>query len=328
MLKYTAALDAEFIYQGECKTLDYLPVSPSGIVSPALISKACLNLLNAEILIVDLGAHIKPQCPYLAFRDLPSRDISSGQAMSYEEVLDLFNAGKKLAEELKTKKYPEIIIAECVVGGTTTALGLLSALGYECYGILSSSFPDGNHELKETLVRAGLKRASELNSNFDLLVQEDPLHAVAALGDPIQAWIAGLSITLSKNSVNHTLAGGTQMLAVKALIKKLKDACQFDVQIVTTPWVVEDKSANFKRLAAQCFATEYHYAQIFDILNLPKLNQEIELLSQKSCTRPLKFSEIVELYSQGHVKEGVGMGALLHSLLSCTALTDHAKLSL
>ena len=40
MLPYTAALDAEFIYHGYTKTLDKLPVSPNGIVSPALISKA------------------------------------------------------------------------------------------------------------------------------------------------------------------------------------------------------------------------------------------------------------------------------------------------
>ena len=109
MLPYTAALDAEFIYYGHTNTLDKLPVSPNGIVSPTLISKACLNLLGMDILIVDTGAHIKPQCPYISIREKPSRDISTGQAMDYDEVNELYQAGKKFTETIKS--YNQIIVA-------------------------------------------------------------------------------------------------------------------------------------------------------------------------------------------------------------------------
>ena len=206
MLQYTAALDAEFIYHGRTKTLDSLPVSPEGIVSPALISKACLNLLEIPVVIIDAGAHIKPQCPYIQVRTEPAADIATGQAMSEAEVTELIETGRELAQDFD--KFDELIIAECVVGGTTTALGLLSALGFDCLDMMSSSLPNGNHNLKKKLIKQCL-------INFE--TSFEPTRAIARAGDPMQALTLGL---LEAAGDKVTLAGGSQTLAIAAALQK------------------------------------------------------------------------------------------------------------
>lgn len=300
MLRYTAALDAEFIYHGKSITLDKLPVSPSGIVSPALISRACLNLLGANIHIVDLGAHIKPQCPYLSYREEPSACPSTGQAMSLSEVEALYVAGRNFAHQFN--QDDDLVVAECVVGGTTTALGLLRALGYECQGMISSSIPQGNHELKNKIIHQGLIASSSRHDN--------PLAAVAALGDPMQAFAAGLALEANARKQSVSLAGGSQMLAVHALIDKLGE--HESIVLEPSPWVVNDNSARFMDLQRR--VAPGAKLRVFDLsqkLLLSDLDAEIKKLSFNACEREIGLEEICAQYDQGHVKEGVGMGALL-----------------
>lgn len=300
MLRYTAALDAEFIYHGQTKTLDKLPVSPNGIVSPALISKACLNLLGIPSVIIDAGAHIKPQCPYIQVRKEPAKDIATGQAMTISEVEELISTGHELAKEFAD--FDELIIAECVVGGTTTALGLLTALGYDCFDMISSSFPDGNHGLKKQIIEQGLSR-----SIFTTLRRDKPLEAIAAMGDPMQALATGL-VQGSKQKI--TLAGGTQMLAVAALLQRLEAGSSKlkDLQISTSPWIINDKSAKFNELH-QLVCPEIHVKSFELPASSFQLAQTVEKLSE------LKLETILARYNEGHVKEGVGMGALLNVIL-------------
>ncbi len=312
LLPYTAALDAEFIYHGYTKTLDKLPVSPNHIVSPALISKACLNILNIPLVIIDAGTHIKPQCPFIQVRKQVSADTSSGEAMSIADTHELFQTGKELAEEFKG--FDELIIAECVVGGTTTAFGLLSGLGYDCSNMISSSFPNGNHALKETLVKQGLAKA-QINKS-------DPLSAVAALGDPMQALVAGLALG---SQAKITLAGGTQMLAVGALVQRIiekevsildtslrgaqRRSNLNDIQIITTQWVIKDKSAQFTELHQLCCPQiNVKHSSIDSSCARHRLKNEIQKLSNTD------LEQILDRYDEGHVKEGVGMGALLDLL--------------
>lgn len=303
MLRYTAALDAEFIYHGKSKTLDKLPISPHGIVSPALIAKACLNLLDADIHIVDLGAHIKPQCEYISYRAKPSACPSTGKAMSLDEVEALFAEGKNFSA--KFSQDEELIIAECVVGGTTTALGLLRALGYDCKDMISSSIPEGNHELKEKIIEEGLLGAPPCNNN--------PLAAVAAMGDAMQAFAAGLAIQANQSGIGISLAGGSQMLAVQALINRL-EANTPNISIKPSPWVVNDKSGKFTQL--QQLVCPKSLVEVFDLSQkhkLKDLDNEIKKLSLNACEREIGLEEICKQYDLGHVKEGVGMGALIQT---------------
>ena len=51
-----------------------------------------------------------------------------------------------------------LILGECVVGGTTTALAILTGLGIEAVGKVNSSHPVCNHEQKWAVVQAGLEK--------------------------------------------------------------------------------------------------------------------------------------------------------------------------
>jgi predicted ATP-grasp superfamily ATP-dependent carboligase len=80
------------------------------------------------------------------------------------------------------------LLGESIPGGTTTALGILVALGYDAWGKVSSASPSNPHRLKEVVVREGLERSG-------LRVDEarhDPLRAVSALGDPVHVSMAWL----------------------------------------------------------------------------------------------------------------------------------------
>jgi uncharacterized protein (TIGR00303 family) len=301
LLKYTACLDAEFIYHGELKTLKRLPVSPSGIVSPALISKACLNLLDTKITIIDAGAHVKPQCPTVELRAKPSADISHGHAMTLAEAEELYNKAQDFASAIDPSE--EVIIAECVVTGTTTAYALLRGLGYSCQGLLSSSVLGGNHELKEQIVERAL---------VNFVRSNNPLHIVAQLGDPMQIVATALSLKLRELGTKINLAGGTQMLAVKALIDRIADRPLRYPQLNPSSWVLNDNSADFRRLLSLCsLNTELDYTENFYDENL---DEEVQRLSEITADKRINLKEIFSEYDKGHVKEGVGMGGLLLAL--------------
>ena len=307
LLPYTSALDAEYLEFGEVKSLDNVPVSPNGIVSPVLITKACLELTGAEYKIIEAGSHIKPQinlnlANYIDLEMRPSESIDTGEAMSIEAVQQAYSKGRKIAKEIISDKNL-YVIGECVVGGTTTALGVLRALGYKCEGLISSSIPDGNHDLKDSLISKGLEKINREQ------ITRNPLLAIAAMGDPMQAVVLGMVEEFLKNKKKVILAGGTQMM----VIAKLAELLNFNLEnlsIGTTPWVINDKSA-----------------AVF------KLSEEIELktpvLSFKLDEEIEKSNPIFKAYSQGHVKEGVGAGGLMTHLLSCnTVFQNHLNTKL
>lgn len=353
MLRYTAKLDAEFIAsslnnichceEGEARRRnpdlhrtgslrrpygtprddrELLPVSPHGIVSPALIVKACLNLLAAEILILDLGSHEKPNCDYISIHSRPSADITQQDALSLEDSLALYSRGQKfISKEIFDygfdPKIHEPIIAECLVGGTTTALGLLTALGHNCNELISSSFPAGNFSVKEQIIQEAINRASNEYENFCIKVKDEPLIASTALGDALQPFIAGMICAASTNNLPMTLGGGSQMLAIKTLsdhlfMKESKKIRNDLIKIITTPWIYFDLAANFQKLKEIVSNdTIIDIPDIEKVLHNKSLNQEVESLSEEFLSRKLTLQEIIDNYNQGHVKEGIGLGAIL-----------------
>jgi uncharacterized protein (TIGR00303 family) len=136
-----------------------------------------------------------------------------------------------------------------VPGGTTTALALMLALGLDAAGRVSSSMAANAHALKEATARQGLAHVDSA------VVARAPLQAVAAVGDPMQAAVAGLALAAS-DRVPVLLAGGTQMAAVLALMHALRAAegRALDprrVAIATTRWVLADPTADLPGLVAQ-----------------------------------------------------------------------------
>lgn len=284
--RLTPAADAEALVLGHTLSVDKLPVSPLGVVSPVVISRACLRLAGLAPHIVNCGAFVTPQVPLLDFGNVPAAAISTGRAMPPDSVRELFGRGYELGLK-ESKESESIVLAECVPGGTTSALGVLIALGYGARRALSGSIPDCNHDMRFQLVEQGMRNASLQPG------EADPMAILAALGDPMQPFVAGMAIAACKNTT-VILAGGSQMLAVYALCKALDPAYDTVIKdsaigIVTTKWVAFDKHAT-----------------------IPDLCREIDAPMAASCP---DFNQSrhpgLQLYECGNVKEGVGAGAAM-----------------
>jgi uncharacterized protein (TIGR00303 family) len=256
-----------------------------------------------DLKVIDCGSFHKPQVDCLQLSNQVANCPSTGAALPEDLVHDLFSQGLTLGEKIaKTRSH--LVVAECVPGGTTTALALLTALGYQVQGLLSSSLPSCNHAQRHALVESGL--ASTKHSSSEL--QKDGLLAVSALGDPMQAVAAGMAISASAR-IPVYLAGGSQMLAVWALIRALAGEDQLksvkrNILVMSTKWVAHDPTAGVYRLAQMLDAP-------FAVAS-PDFHE-----SSKAGLRA---------YEEGNVKEGVGAGASM-CLARAAGFGDRAILS-
>ena len=278
---YTPAVDAEYLFHGRPLSLDQIPVTPEGIPTPALITRAALNSSNIPFIVVDAGSYVEPKIPHV---DLPSRVVGEridlGRALPHEAARNLFEESKILADEL-ARLAELIILGESIPGGTTTALGILIALGYEAWGMVSSSAPENPQTLKQEIVRRGLKRSSGLPGR-------DPFEAVARLGDPVHISMAGFLAGAVERDARIILAGGTQMAAVLAIAKHAKVSLEGRVLIGTTRWLLSDDSSDLVGLVKMIHPNTPIVAYDLDFSNAPH--------------------EGLRYYERGYVKEGVGAG--------------------
>ncbi|MEH2371383.1 nicotinate-nucleotide--dimethylbenzimidazole phosphoribosyltransferase [Nostoc sp.] len=330
--KYTACADAEFLYYGPEHKAQYpLPPLAAG-ASPVLISRAVFESLKIPINLFNAGLPQPPAVPVIDLGGAPAKCLSGGAAMEITTVHHLFEQGLLWGERLAANiQQGYLIVGECVVGGTTTALAILTGLGIDAAGKVNSSHPVCNHAQKWALVQAGLEKMrgsreqgrqgrqgeqGEINfqsqiQNPKLVLSEvevsqiqnsvDPLQLVAAVGDPMQVVVAGMAIAASR-SCGVMLAGGTQMLAVYALMSAIAQAYALSWQpeavvVGTTRWVAEDPTGATVDLA----------------LNLGKIS-----LTPTGGTPPLLATHLsfadshypqLRAYEQGFVKEGMGAGA-------------------
>ena len=282
--KYTAIADAEFLAKGVQENYQYpLPILTAG-VSPTFITRAVIEALEIPVYIFNAGLPHPPTVKAIDLQGKPANCLSSGRALDLEIVRRLFEGGlawgKKLAD-----RADYLIIGECVVGGTTTAQALLMGLGIEARGMVNSSHPQCNHQQKWSIVETGLSK-----SNLPDKLQ-DPLRVVAAVGDPMQIVVAGMAISASSCG-GVMLAGGTQMLAIYALIEAISDYHGISVQLSqitvgTTRWVAEDPTGNTIGLAKE-------------IGGVPLLGTGLNFATSRYPS--------FRIYEEGYVKEGVGAG--------------------
>lgn len=276
---YTPPADAELLLLGKCKCIAGVPVTPEGIPTPALITMSALRLADIPVLVASGGLKVKPHVPFLELGGYPGNDIRTGTAVkNVEEVIQR----AKLAGEHLAKAADYLVIGESIPGGTTTALGVLMAMGVNAEGKVSSSMPVNPHGLKVDTVRAGLAAAGE---RFGSLA-ENPVRAISCVGDPMMPAFAGLVIGAAAQ-VPVLMAGGTQMTAVLAVVNALEPDVLCNVAIGTTKWVACDVSADIKGIVAQ-------------IADVPVLAADLDFGSSR-------FSGL-KAYEQGVVKEGVGAG--------------------
>lgn len=281
--KITALADAECLVNGLGTSPRFaLPPLQAG-ASPALIARAVVANQGIPRRVFNAGL---PQAPAVTQVDLggePAQCLSTGHALPLDMVRHLWRQGLHWGEVLGADPSGYLLLAECVVGGTTTALALLTGLGWEAMGRVNSSHPTCNHQQKQTLVDQGLNSAPP-----DLA---HPLAVVAAVGDPMQPVVAAMALAASRHKP-VMLAGGTQMLAVYALMVAMAQAEDYpwhptQVVVGTTRWVTDDPTG--------------------DTVGLARLVGACLLATQLSFQD--SSYEALRAYEAGFVKEGVGAGA-------------------
>jgi uncharacterized protein (TIGR00303 family) len=282
--QYTAVADAEFLALGVHPHPQYaLPPLQSG-ASPVLISRAVVKAQQLPLYLFNAGLPYPPSVACIDLGGAPARCLSQGNALDAAIVQHLLRQGLQWGEKLAaaaTDSY--VILSECVVGGTTTALAILTGLGWDAIGKVNSSHPICNHQQKWELVQAGLSCA------FSSLAVA-PLPLIAAVGDPMQIAVAGMAIAASRRC-GVMLAGGTQMLAVYALIQAIAQAESLawhpeQIVVGTTRWVAEDPTGDTVGLA--------------QLLKAPLLATQLSFAQSRY--------EALAAYERGFVKEGVGAG--------------------
>jgi len=279
---YTPTLDVEYLVLGKPSTVDVLPITPEGIPTPALITRAVLNIVKAPHIIVDCGVFKRPSIPVVT---LPHAviggriDVEYALPEGYGEKL--FRDGKVLANMLASKNCL-FVVGESMPGGTTTAMAIMEALGFKAIGRVSSASPVNPTKLKEEVFRKALARYGKS------VPMKNIFEAVEVFGDPLHIAIAGFAFGAVEKGCKVLLAGGTQMCSVIAILKKLGLDLRSRVAIGTTKWLALDKSSDIAGL-------------VKDIA--PDVPIAYTLLSFDDAP----FAGL-RLYEEGYVKEGVGAG--------------------
>lgn len=274
-MRYTPAADAEIVACGEPVLSPAVPVSPSGCPTPALVTRAVRELVGFEALVVDAGLPTEIAPPALS-TGAPGGDVRDPEPVP--GAADVFGEARAVGREFPGER---VVVGESVPGGTTTALGVLTALG-EDYAV-SSSLPENPLPLKRSAVAEGLA-ASDVDAG-DLAGR--PLDALRRMGDPVLATVAGLGRGALESGVDVTLAGGTQMLAAAALLRHagVEDA----LAVATTSFVADDESADV-RAAAEDFGVDL-------VVTDPGFDRSEHVAMRR--------------FREGEGKEGAGMGGAL-----------------
>jgi uncharacterized protein (TIGR00303 family) len=286
--EFTALADAEFLVRGTQAHPTYrLPPLQAG-ASPVLITRAIVQAQQIPVQLFNTGLPHPASVPMIDLQGMPARCVSTGASLPIGQVRHLFQQGLLWGERLATQTCGYLILSECVVGGTTTALAVLTALGWAASGMVNSSHPACNHEQKWQVVQAGLAQLTSQNNHRSNLLH--PWEIVAAVGDPMQIVVAGMTIAAS-STTPVLLAGGTQMLTVYALAEAIAQAERLNWQpdrvvVGTTRWVAEDPTGDTVGLAK--------------MLNTPLLATQLNFTQSRYAA--------LRAYEQGFVKEGVGAG--------------------
>ncbi|MHC1630244.1 MAG: nicotinate mononucleotide-dependent phosphoribosyltransferase CobT [Methanoculleaceae archaeon] len=265
----TPILDAELVTTGAITSMPARPNTPTGCPTPAVITRAMVALTGIQPLFVNAGLVQPPTVPGVDLLGRPGQDPRKEEAVPDAE--GLYRRGRMVGSYLS--RYADLLmIGECVPGGTTTALQVLRMLGYDAH--VSSSFADNPTTRKEAIVREVLNRYG---------TTDDPLLAVRHAGDPMMAAAAGMAEAFNGKVI---LAGGTQMLAVAAVLRGLGERLP---DLVTTVYIRNDDSASFADTAEEIGLDPIYVDPGFDDIGHAGLAR----------------------YCAGEVKEGTGAGGAL-----------------
>ncbi|MDD1651774.1 MAG: TIGR00303 family protein [Methanomicrobiales archaeon] len=284
----TPVLDSELIATGTIRSRPHKPNTPTGCPTPAVITRAMMDLLGMDALFVNAGLVHPPVVPCLDLYGDPGGDPRVGDAVPRAQ--EIFSRGQQ-AGQLLSGLSGLLILGECVPGGTTTALCVLRGLGHPAQ--VSSSFVRNPVALKEEICRHVQETIRSRNLT-------DPLDVVRVGGDPMIAAAAGILSTYRGQVI---LAGGTQMLAVSAVAGRMGIRVP---PVATTVYVRDDPGAGFEGTAGRLGVRVYYVDPGFGDIG------------HRGLAR----------YCEGEVKEGIGAGGamLLATLLGKSPQEIRAKI--
>lgn len=282
VMVHTPSADAEILEYGQPVRAPVVPVSPSGTPTPAVVTRAVREKLGVPVTVVDAGLAKPTAAGTVTVGARPGEDIRETDPVPTGP--GAFEAARQFGRALPDD---EVLVAETIPGGTTTAMGVLAALGEPTS--VSSSLPENPVETKRDVVEAGLD-ASDLARGD---AAGDPTRAVRRMGDPVLATAAGFVVGTRESGTAVTLAGGTQLLAVATLVRHA--GVEDRLALATTRFVAEDPTANVAELGERLDVDVTATDPGFETLDHPAADG----------------------YLAGEAKEGVGMGGAL-------ALADRA----
>jgi len=275
-LRQTPSADAELIAYGEPISGFPVPTSPTGCPTPALVTRAVRDLVGFDLLVLDAGLAVPTAAPTVKVGSEPGADCREAEPVP--GARSIYEAARELAAGLPDE---ELVVGESIPGGTTTALGVLRALG-KPFGV-SSSLPENPLSLKRQVVGAALD-ASDLDPGD---AADDPVRTLRLMGDPVLAAVGGLIAGAAEAGTRVTLAGGTQLVAAAALARHA--GIDQALTLATTPFLAEaddvDLGRATDRLGLELVVTDPG----FDRREHPALSG----------------------FVRGEAKEGVGMGGAL-----------------
>lgn len=239
---HTPSADAEIASYGEPIRAPVVPVSPTGTPTPALVTRAVRDLVNFDLTVVDAGLAEPTGAPTVTVGARPGSDVREEDPVSTAH--GAFEAARQFGRALPDDA---IYLGESIPGGTTTALGVQAALGErdergDGAGV-SSSLPENPVERKREVVAEGLA-ASGLDEGD---AAGEPRVALRRMGDPVLAVAAGTALGCLETDTAVTLAGGTQLATVAALLRHA--GVERRLELATTGFVAADPSVDLDALA-------------------------------------------------------------------------------
>jgi len=289
------AIEAEVAVAGRPLTADILPISPEGVPSPAVIVGGLCRMCGVRMNLLVSGLKRKPRVNCIELADGPGGDIR--KCIGAPRAVEIYERAYRAGRELSA--YDCVIIGESIPGGTTTAAAFLEALGYDAAGRVSSTLP-GRSNIKKLVVKEALKCLEDASA-------ESPFDILKLVGDPMIPAAAGLAAALTDSGVRVVLGGGTQMVAVTALLKEV-GAVASNLAIATTKWVAEDIFSDFSGLVRQ-------------------VSKEVTATYLSVDFSRSRFRGL-RMYEQGYVKEGFALGAMLLLTYLRSAPSEDALISL
>ncbi|MFC6787191.1 nicotinate mononucleotide-dependent phosphoribosyltransferase CobT [Halobaculum halobium] len=284
LMRHTPGADLDVLVHGEPTLAPVVPVSPTGCPTPAVVTRAARELLGFDTLGVDAGIAGRTGSPAVDVGAGAGADVREPTAVPDAEAT--YERAREFGAALPDDR---VVIGETIPGGTTTALGVLTALGEE--PAVSSSLPENPLDLKRRVVDEGLDASGLAPGD----AAGDPLTAVGAVGDPVLAAVAGLTAGAVESGTEVTLAGGTQLAAAAALVRHA--GVDAPLTLATTSFVAADDSAGVAGLADSLGVDLVVTDPGFDAVDHPAM----------------------DAYVAGEAKEGVAMGGALRLIDESTA---------